>query len=195
MKKENIYLAVSAGILTFVFGFGAGALLNLYLLHINSPLVTELRSALTYKSYIFGDGLVLPITNAIAAYFIAQNWKAVKRLHLVFAFFMGFLITAYFHITQALNGIVNWTMPTPWHWNFMGYWHAVYMFSVISLLSLFFISSIYIILRKKKVVWELYLVILGVMIFLALLRLDYKTVSLSSVGPKEIGKETIRTIN
>ena len=99
------------GFATFFFGFAAGAVLNLYYISINHPLVHQFRAALTYKSAIFGDGIILPIINMVAAAFILKNWEYVGRKTLQTALVAGILITAYFHINQAVNHIVNWAMP------------------------------------------------------------------------------------
>src|SRR4051812_2844382 len=118
-------LILLSGLATFFFGFGAGALYNLYLIKINDPLVTQFRSSLTYKSAIFGDGILLPIINMVMVSFLLKHKVLLTRKVKNLGFFGGALITAYFHITQALEGIVNWAMPSPWHWNLLGLWHAL----------------------------------------------------------------------
>lgn len=182
-KKKAI---ITTGIATFFFGFGAGAILNLYLISINSPLVANLRSSLSFKSSIYGDGILLPIVNMIMVAFLYDNKKFVNKKTLSFGFLGGGLITAWFHVNQALQGLVNWTMPTPWHWNFLGLWHAVYMFSVTSLISLFMIVSIMSMIKNKKISWFFILVIMGLLFFLLLLRMDYSSVNLTSLLPHKL---------
>ena len=170
-KKNKIIIGVGAA--TFFFGFGAPAILNLYLLSINSPLVVQFRSSLMYISSIFGDGIILPIVNMIAVLGLFKNQEFIGRLVVILSLFFGLLITLYFHITQAVQGLVNWSMPRPWEWNFLGAWHALYMFTVSSLISLFYIVLTLNIVKNKRLTKEAVLVTLGIILFLILLKLDY----------------------
>lgn len=180
--KPAIYkqIILGVGAATFFFGFFAGALLNIFLIAVHSPLVTQLRTTLTYKSAIFGDGIILPIVNMFAVSFILKHQKHVTKKTLITALCLGLGITAYFHITQALGNIVNWAMPSPWHWNFIGYWHAVYMFSVCSLLSLYYVVLFHSTKKKKRLTRESFIVTLGIIFFFLLLHLDYLTINLKA---------------
>jgi len=175
-KKNKIILTV--GFATFFFGFGAGAILNLYLLAINSPLVLQFRSSLMFVSSILGDGIILPVVNMLIVSSLIKNKKFISRLIVALSLFCGLIITLYFHITQAIQGLVNWTMPKPWEWNFLGGWHALYMFAVTSLISLFYIVLTLNIAKHKRITNEVFLVTLGIVLFLILLRLDYIDVKL-----------------
>ena len=174
-KKHIIILT---GLATFFFGFGAGALLNLYLLAINSPLVLQFRSSLMFISSILGDGIILPACNMVMVSSLIKNKEYISRLKVVLSLIFGLAITLYFHITQAVQGLINWTMPKPWEWNFLGVWHALYMLVVASLISLFYIVLIINIAKLKKFTKEAVLVTLGIVFFLILLRLDYIGVKL-----------------
>ncbi len=175
---------ITTGLATFFFGFGAGAILNLYLISIKSPLVANLRSSLSFKSSIYGDGILLPIVNMVMVAFLYKKREFVHKYSLRAGFLGGFVITAYFHIIQALQGLVNWTMPTPWHWNILGFWHALYMFSVASLITLFFVVSVLSFRKQKKLDKEIYIVIAGIIFFLLLLKSDYMDVNLLSLIPR-----------
>ena len=43
-----------------------------------------------------------------------------------------------FHIAQGRGGLVNWTMPKPWRWNLLGYYHFIYMATQFSYMLLYF---------------------------------------------------------
>lgn len=174
-RKQIIFLA---GFLTFFFGFGAGAILNLYLLAIHSPLVIQLRSSLMFISSILGDGIILPIVNMFAASFLFKYQALMGRLTVFLGLAFGFLVTVYFHIAQAAQGLVNWSMPKPWQWNFLGVWHALYMLAVASFICLFYIVSVRTIWKHKRLSRRAILVTLGIVLFLILLRLDYSKVKL-----------------
>ncbi len=173
------YIIASIGLATFVFGFMAGAIFNYYLILIHSPLIVNFRASLDYKSSIFGDGVVIPIINMVAVYFILENKEFLRRRVLRNAILLGFLITIYFHINQAARGLVNWAMPVPWQWNTLGVFHAIYMFLAASFISLFYLILIKYVRRNKTLPKEALVVTLGIIIFLILLRLDYIAVNLS----------------
>lgn len=178
MQKKHKKIIFLTGLATFFFGFGAGAILNLYLLFIQSPLVLQFRSSLLYISSIFGDGIILPIVNMIAVSFLFKNQKLMRRLTISLGLLLGLIVTSYFHISQAVQGLVNWSMPRPWEWNFLGAWHALYMFGVASLLCLFYIVFILNFKKQKKLHKEVLLVTVGIIFFLILLRLDYRNANL-----------------
>lgn len=178
------YIVIGVGLATFFFGFGAGVILNLYLLAIKSTLVLSLRSSLTFKSAIFGDGMLLPIVNMIVASFLLKNRDLVGKKSIRLAMVLGAGITLYFHINQAVFGLVNWAMPSPWHWNFIGLWHAVYMFSVASFLSLFYLVVIRFTTKEKELPRQVLLVTFGLIIFFILLRLDYISLDLTKFIPR-----------
>jgi len=174
-KRKIIWLT---GLATFFFGFGAAAILNFYLYVVRSPLVLNFRSSLNFISSIFGDGLILPAVNMLVVSYILNNQKYVNKLSLTIGAIMGLLITIFFHVTQAVKGLVNWSMPTPWHWNLLGLWHFVYMLSATSLLSFYFVVSIMEVRQTKKLPKNFIFVILGIILFLTLLKLDYANVKL-----------------
>jgi len=169
---------ILTGLATFFFGFGAGALLNWYLIIIHDPLVLEFRSTLNYSSAIIGDGLILPITNMLMVAFLLRRKKYFNEKLGVFGLLGGLVITAYFHITQAMLGIVNWTMPTPWHWNILGVWHFFYMLSVTTLITTFYLVLFKVIRKEKRIPKSGLLVSLGILFFLVLLKFDYINIKL-----------------
>ena len=172
-SKSHSNIIITVGIATFFFGFGAGALLNIYLLAIKSPLVLNFRGSLNFISSIFGDGIILPVVNMLVVSFLLNNKEFVNRLTIICGLICGLLITIYFHAVQGIEELVNWSMPIPWHWNFFGFWHAIYMLSVSSLLSLYLIVMINYIRKNKKIHKEFIFIILGIIIFFVLLKLDY----------------------
>jgi len=171
--KSHKAIIVGTGFATFFFGFAAPAGLNLYLVVTHSPLVLQLRSSLMFVSSILGDGIILPIVNMLIVSSLIKNKELISRLIVALSLFCGLIITLYFHITQAVQGLVNWTMPKPWEWNFLGAWHALYMFTVSSLISLFYIVLTLNIVKNKRLTKEAVLVTLGIVLFLILLKLDY----------------------
>ena len=193
---EDHTLIIAVGLATCFFGFLAGALANMYLIATHHPLVFQFRTTLSYRSAVFGDGLVLPLVNMAAASFLARERHHVRRLHVVVAGLIGMTITAYFHIVQAENQLVNWSMPAPWQWNALGAWHAGYMLAVTSLLALFLLVLVTVARADTTrrgptspatamavLPLEVAIVTLGLLAFLVLLHLDYRASVLEWVSP------------
>ncbi len=83
---------VTAGVATFVFGFGAGAALNLYLIVVRSPLTTEFRGSLNYVSSVVGDGIVLPIVNMVIVSFLLSHRESIDGTTVTLAVGLGIVI-------------------------------------------------------------------------------------------------------
>jgi hypothetical protein len=182
IHTEKVFV-VSVGVATFFFGFAAPAALNAYWLLTNFSFVHQFRSSLSYTSAIFGDGIILPIVNMLIASFLLQHQKAARESKGT-ALGLGIAITLFFHVNQAVNGIVNWAMPTPWHWNFLGVWHAAYMLAVASFISLFYLVTVPYSKKEHCLPKELFLVTFGIVLFFVLLRLDYRAVDLRHLFPR-----------
>jgi len=185
-RRDDFWIVVGVGLATLVFGLLAGALLNLLLVARGDPVVHELRTTLSYRSAIFGDGLVLPVVNMAATSYLARHRRAFGWMLILMAFVLGAAITGYFHVMQATNDLVNWSMPMPWHWNSIGVMHGLYMFAVVSWLWLFLLVVIRVAERPTAVPREAAIVFAGVLLFLFLLRLDYRSAELQLVPPVEV---------
>lgn len=172
LSKPKVIVPL-VGFFTFFFGFAIGALINLYLIFIESPLVSAFRAALSFRSTIFGDGIILPVINMVAAYFLTVYRKFLNKFIIINSLIFGLLITSIFHTLQATLGFVNWSMPEPWKWNLLGIFHAMYMFTVTTFLSLFYRLSLKVFFKDKKISWEIVIVTLGLTLFLILLYFDY----------------------
>jgi hypothetical protein len=180
---------ITTALATFFFGFGAGALVNVYLSAVKSPLVAELRASLSYVSSIVGDGLLLPVVNMLVVSALLTHSDLLTTGVWAVAIVFGVAVTAYFHIVQAVRGLVNWTMPEPWRWNVLGIWHAAYMFAVATLLSLFYVTAIVGLVRGDGLpLWQIGVVTAGIVAFFVLLRMDYATVQWGSLVPHAIAR-------
>jgi hypothetical protein len=45
-----------------------------------------------------------------------------------------------FQVVQANQGMTNYTMPAPWKWTWLGYYHMLYMGSQFSFMFFYFIA-------------------------------------------------------
>jgi len=183
------------GLATFIFGFAAGALLNLYLIKKKSPLIAEHRGSLNYVSSVVGDGLVLPLVNMVIASSLIAHHTRIDGTTLGVAVGLGVAVTIYFHVVQAVRGLVNWTMPTPWRWNLLGAFHAAYMFAAATLLALFYVVvGAGTLAHEQGLLPSAAFVTAGVASFCVLLRLDYSAVSLRSLAPQSLPRRFPRRL-
>lgn len=169
----RLLTAVFAATLTFGFLTQAGG--SAYLGWTGDPIAQQYRTTLSYTSALIGDAILLPAMNVLITLQLLA-WRRPARLAEVIAAVLGgATLTAAVHLYQGANAILNWTMLAPYSWTPLGYVHAAFMFSELSLM-LFFWGQV------AAVAWErpraalchrVLLVVLCTLAFLRLLLGDY----------------------
>jgi hypothetical protein len=167
---------VAVGVVTLIVAFGIQAAVNYWLLRHRSPLVLEYRATLGYSSAVIGDGLLMPIINVLIASNL-MDWRRDIRLRSFWpAPVISALVTATVHWYQASHDLVNWTMPRPYRWTGMGYYHATFMFAELTLIVYFLAHTLWK-LRTEGIgsisPRRVGLVLLGISLFCDLLMRDY----------------------
>ncbi len=117
---------------TSVSAFWVNAVGNVYLIWRKSPLVRDYKATLQYRSALAGDAVLLPLLSValdrqLDAWGDGPRPGQVRRRRLARSLIGATSITAAFHVYQATQKLTNWTMPRPWRWNVLGYYHALYM--------------------------------------------------------------------
>ena len=122
---------------TLFFGFMVQAAGNVYLNWRADPIVSEYRATLSYTSAVIGDGLLIPLANVfITSQLVA--WRRKPRVAEIGGAILGAgLITVAVHLYQAVNALLNWTMTRPFEWTGLGYYHALFMWTEMSLVIFF----------------------------------------------------------
>jgi hypothetical protein len=111
-----------------------------------------------YYSGIIGDGILIPAVN-LGAYVVLRQLRPKvhwQRLPLYVA--LG-LITAFAaFLAQAGLGVVNWSMPSPFHWSEVGRVHFVVMWAEISYLYVAMAASVnnWDFMRGDELAWRSY---------------------------------------
>jgi len=168
------YAAV--GVFTLVVAFGIQAAVNAWLLYHQTALVEHYRATLGYRSAVIGDGLLMPIINMVIASMLLDWRKGITARSFAPAFVLSALLTGTVHWYQAAHGLVNWTMPQPYHWTGMGYYHAAFMFGELTLIAYFLAHTLWK-LRYEGLAAistrRIGLVVLGLFLFADLLMRDY----------------------
>lgn len=145
------WFLLKIALFTCFFSFVVQFLVYLWYRKINHPLVRNQKSVVEYLSGVIGDGLLMPLTNVFAALtLLAAGFEPSLELFLVSAI-GGLLITWTFHYGQQRFKLTNWTMPAVGLWNGLGLYHALFMFSESSFLSLVLIETILSALRTGSV--------------------------------------------
>ena len=135
-QRPWVLLAAVFGATVF-FGFVVQAAGNVYLNWTADPIVSEYRTTLTYTSAVVGDGLLIPLANVfITSQLVA--WRRRPRLAEVAGAVLGAgVITVVVHLYQAVNALLNWTMVKPFEWTPLGYYHAWFMWTELTLVLFF----------------------------------------------------------
>ena len=176
VAEESPWLALAVVFLaTLFFGFVTQAAGSVYLGWTHDPIVHTYRTTLSYTSALVGDAVLLPLVNVFIA---AQLWewrRTPRASEIVLSLLVGAALTVGVHLYQAANQILNWTMTAPYAWTPLGYVHAAFMFSELSLV-VFFWGQVGLVARDQpRAIFSrrIAFVILCSLVFMRLLLGDY----------------------
>jgi hypothetical protein len=132
------------------------------------------RTLMDYRTGFIGDLILLPIMNAVIFYVLLHSTQKLKRVHLLHVAFLGLAADILLHFFQGYLQLTNWSMPRPYQWDFVSYWHMVSFFFQISFVILF----VYIAVRRlsasdRRVVMASYCVVAMMGLFVLLFLQDY----------------------
>ncbi|MBI2862920.1 MAG: hypothetical protein HYX89_08875 [Chloroflexi bacterium] len=126
------------GVASFWAAFGILGFATIWLLWNGDPLVYNYRTTIQYKSAIIGDGVLVPLINMIIVSQLLE-WKSKLNVkNLLRSASISAVISFSVALFQAQDALVNWTMPSPYQWTWLGYYHAVFMMAELTLLIAFF---------------------------------------------------------
>ena len=167
-------LLASVFCLTLLFGFITQAAGSLYLRWTADPIILHYRTTLSYTSAIVGDAFLLPIVNL----FIVSLALWRRRPHVAEvtgALLIGGILTIAVHLYQATHALLNWTMTQPYSWTPLGYVHAAFMFSELSLVLFFWGQVAQVGREQPRAIFShrIAIIVLCSLFFLRLLLGDY----------------------
>jgi hypothetical protein len=165
--------ALAIATVTLALAFGVNAVTHLVLLLRHDPLVREHRGTLQFLSAWIGDGVLLPVMNVIAAQVLRRTSGRPSRAEVAVAVAIGLLVTTIMHLVQGARGLVNWSMPQPWRWNALGWYHVVFMAGQLSYLALA-LGRVVRSWRSRQTLRDGAVILAGLALFAALLRWDYR---------------------
>ena len=130
-------LMVATALITFAAALGVSGGTNVWMLLIGHDLIKKHRPTLTFRSAIIGDGVILPFVNVIMMKSLSRWRPRLSVRTAALPVLGGSAVSLMFHIGQGRGGLVNWTMPRPWRWNLLGYYHFIYMATQFSYMLLY----------------------------------------------------------
>src|SRR4051812_20819142 len=128
---------IATAVITFAAALGGSGGTNVWMLLTDHHLIKKHRPTLTFRSAIFGDGLILPLVNVVMMKSFRRWRPRLSARTALLPIAGGSAVSLMFHVGQGRGGLVNWTMPRPWHWNLLGYYHFIFMSTQFSYLLLY----------------------------------------------------------
>lgn len=116
-------------------------------IHHNALAFSGEQTLFDYKTGIIGDVLLLPIINAGILYVLLHRRPILTRFPYVSAILVGLFVDGLLNFLQGFLKLTNWSMPKPYEWDFVSYWHMASFLLQISFVLLFF----YTVMRPGKV--------------------------------------------
>lgn len=134
------------------------------------------RTVFHYYSGVLGDGLLLPAVNVLGFIVLRQMAQLVAWRRAPLYAMLGAATASAAFLVQAKLELVNWSMPTPFHWSDVGQFHFFVMSAELAYLYLVFATAInnWKALTRDSVAWRSFAVgWAGVALFAASLAADY----------------------
>ena len=168
-------LLASVAVATLLFGFVTQAAGSLYLRWTADPITLNYRTTLSYTSAIVGDAFLLPIVNLFIVSQLAVWQRRAHIAEITGAVLAGAVLTVGVHLYQATHALLNWTMTQPYSWTPLGYVHAAFMFSELSLVLFFWGQVAQVAREQPRAIFShrVAIIVLCSLFFLRLLLGDY----------------------
>lgn len=141
MRYHLIFYLLLIFALSFIANWGV-QLSYYYLTIAQNPLAFNgLKTLMNYQTGVIGDALLLPIMNDLMFYCLFSLKLTLKKLPLLKIAILSLSVDFLIHALQGALGLTNWSMPKPFQWNLVSYWHMISLFFQLFLILLFFYSA------------------------------------------------------
>ncbi|MDQ6693660.1 MAG: hypothetical protein M3014_04465 [Chloroflexota bacterium] len=135
--ENDLPVTIATALVTFTAALGVSGGTNVWMLLTGNDLIKKHRPTLTFRSAIYGDGVILPVVNCLMMRGFRKWRPRAEGPSSLVPVLGGSAVSLMFHIAQGRGGMVNWTMTRPWRWNLLGYYHFVYMATQFSYMLLY----------------------------------------------------------
>lgn len=109
----------------------------LYRTHINPHAFAGERTLLDYTTGVIGDVVIVPLINVTILYIALHTPVRLSRKLVLWIAGSSLLIDIATHFFQGYLRLTNWSMPKPFEWDFVSYWHMISYFFQMSFIVLF----------------------------------------------------------
>lgn len=134
------------------------------------------HTVFAYHSGVLGDGILIPTVN-VAGFMVLRYLAAtIQWRRLPLYALLGLVTAATAFLVQAGLGLVNWSMPLPYHWSDVGQFHFFVMWAEVAYLYLVLATAVnnWSGLRRDLGAWRSFWVgLLGLALFAGTLAADY----------------------
>jgi hypothetical protein len=134
------------------------------------------HTVFAYYSGVLGDGLFIPAVNVAAFIVLRQLAPSIPWKRLPLYVLLGLVTAMVAFLVQAQLDLVNWSMPTPFHWSDVGEFHFPVMWAELSYLYLVLATAVnsWRDLRRDVLAWRgFWSGLLGLALFFGSLAADY----------------------
>jgi hypothetical protein len=134
------------------------------------------HTVFAYYSGVLGDGLFIPAVNVAGFIVLRQLAPGIPWKRLPLYVLLGLVTAMAAFLVQAQLDLVNWSMPTPFHWSDVGEFHFPVMWAELSYLYLVLATAVnsWRGLQRDVLAWRgFWLGMLGLALFFASLAADY----------------------
>lgn len=149
----------------------------LYITKVKGESFVPYKAINEYLSGMVGDTILVPLINLFLFKSVYGLPVSLSYQVVTLAFLMGLGAMAISHVSQAMLGPINWSMPEPWRWTFPGKYHMLsatiqYSYMALMLISVFLERSV---VSTDAVHYHYFLAAtLAVFLFLGIYALDYR---------------------
>lgn len=140
MKYKLIFYLLLILALSFIANWGVQLSYYYFTIAQNPLAFNGLKTLLDYQSGVIGDTLLLPIMNDLMFYCLFSLKLTLKKLPFIKIAILSLAADFLIHTLQGALGLTNWSMPKPFQWNLVSYWHMITLFLQLFLIFLFFYS-------------------------------------------------------
>jgi hypothetical protein len=170
-------LMATTAAVSFAAAFGVSGGTNLVMIATKNDLIKKYKPTLEFWSAWIGDGVIVPLVNCLMIRSLVLWKPRLKADTALVPVLGGPAISLLFHIQQGRGGMVNWTMTRPWRWNWLGYYHFVYMSTQFSYMLLYLTQLAKNWTKGRVAGWQkrdLAIIAANMALFALLLGLDYQ---------------------
>jgi hypothetical protein len=134
------------------------------------------HTVFAYYSGVLGDGLLIPAVNVAGFMVLRQLAPGIPWKRLPLYVLLGLATATTCFLVQAQLDLVNWSMPSPFHWSDVGQFHFLVMWSEFTYLYLVMATAVnnWSRLRRDLAAWRgFWSGLMGVALFAGTLAADY----------------------